>query len=348
MALTIACRSAVYHEAIAWGGAFALLTALHALRYLRTPTAARLSAVAAFGALAIFAREIWLVGVGALAATLALSALVPRDPRTGQGAVPRALAAAKRWLGLPDVDNPRLHASIAAGGIALVLAGQASIHHAKFGAWGLAPPLEKHMSFQDPARLARTGGRMFRLGNLPTGLYNYFSPSAALFGERFPWIGPSPRVRTLPGAALDGVEHFMSLPHVAGALLVLAAIGARRLRSHPELRPPLAVAAALGLGSAALLCFGGLCGRYLYDFYPPLAIAAGAGVAVLRAAGWAKLRTGVRVLAAYSLLAGLSMAFVVQRSYADAPRRSALRALGARIDAAVLSPTAPPAAPAVR
>jgi hypothetical protein len=44
----------------------------------------------------------------------------------------------------------------------------------------------------------------------------------------------------------------------------------------------------------------------------------------------------VRVVAVLNLLAGLSMAFVVQRSYADAPRRAALRALGARIDAALL------------
>jgi hypothetical protein len=336
LTLTIASRSAVYHEAIAWGAVFALLAGLHALRYLRRPTVPRLGAIAALGALAIFSREIWLVGIGALLALLAVSSLVRKEADAPRGFVVTRLAAVKRWLGLPDVTHAWAHVAVAAATLAAALAAQASIHHAKFGEWGLSPPLQKHLSFQDPARLARTGGRMFRLGNLPTGLYNYLSPATALFSEHFPWVGPSPRVRALPGAALDGVEHFMSLPHVAGALLLLATIGALGLRSHPEIRPPLAIAAALGLGSAAVLCFGGLCGRYLYDFYPPLAIAAGAGLAVLRASHRPRMRAAVRVLAACSLLAGFSMAFVVQRSYGDAPRRSALRSLGARIDAVVL------------
>jgi hypothetical protein len=336
LVLAIACRSAVYHEAIAWGGAFALLAALHALRYVRTPTVARLAVLGAFGALAIFSREIWLLGIGALLSGLAASALIPREPLPRHGRVVRGLAAAKRWIGLPNVARARAHVAVAAAAIATVLAVQASIHHAKFGDWGLAPPVEKHMAFRDPARLARIGGRMFHLGNLPTGLYNYFSPASALFSSSFPWVGPTPRVRVLPGAYVDGAEHFMGLPHIAGALLVLAAIGVWAARRHPEIRPALAVAAALGLGSAALLCFAGLCGRYLYDFYPPLALAGGAGVAVLRATSRPKLRAVVRTVAVCNLVAGLSMAFVVQRSYADAPRRSALRALGSRIDRAVL------------
>lgn len=336
LVLAIATRSAVYHEAIAWGGTFALLAALQALRYLRIPTLPRLAATCAFGVLAIFSREIWLIGVGALLALLAVSALVPARVPAPRGAVLRGLASAKRWLGLPDVARAWAHVALAVATVATVLAVQASIHHAKFGSWGLAPPIERHMSFQDPERLARIGGRMFHLGNLPTGLYNYFSPASALFSSRFPWIGPSPRVRVLPGAYVDGAEHFFGLPHIAGALLLLTALGVWGARAHPGIRPGLAVAAALGLGSAAVFCFAGLCGRYLYDFYPPLALAGGAGVAVLRATGRSGLRATVRVVAVCNLVAGLSMAFVVQRSYGDAPRRSALRALGARIDAIVL------------
>ena len=336
LVLTIASRSAVYHEAIAWGGTCALLAALHALRYLRLPTLPRLGAVAAFGALAIFSREIWLVGVGALLAMLAVAALVPRERAAPRGRLAAGLTAAKRWLDLPDVARAWAHLAVAVGTIATVLAIQASIHHAKFGGWGLAPPVEKHMSFQDPARLARIGGRMFHLGNLPTGLYNYLSPTSALFSARFPWVGPSPSVRVLPGAHLDGAEHFFGLPHIAGALLLLAGIGVCGVRAHPTVRPGLAVAAALGLGSATVLCFAGLCGRYLYDFYPPLALAGGAGIAVLRATDRKRLRAVVRTVAVYNLAAGLSMIFVVQRSYGDASRRSALRALGARIDAVFL------------
>jgi len=267
---------------------------------------------------------------------LAVTALVPAEVAAARGGVVSRLAAAKRWVGLPDVRRAWAHVAVAVATIATVLAVQASIHRAKFGSWGLAPPIEKHMSFQDPARLARIGGRMFHLGNLPTGLYNYLSPTAALFSSRFPWVGPSPSVRVLPGAHIDGVEHFVGLPHIAGALLLLTAIGVWGVRAHPEIRPGLAVAAALGMGSAAVFCFAGLCGRYLYDFYPPLALAGAAGVAVLRATGRSRLRAAVRTIAVYNLVAGLSMAFVVQRSYGDAPRRAALRALGSRIDSALL------------
>ena len=141
-------------------------------------------------------------------------------------------------------------------------------------------------------------------------------------------------MRVLPGAHLDGVEHFFGLPHIAGAL---AAPDRDRIRGparNPADRPARLSRAALGLGSAAVFCFAGLCGRYLYDFYPPLALAGAAGIASLRDTGRSRLRAAVRAVAVCNLVAGLSMAFVVQRSYGDAPRRSALRALGARIDAA--------------
>jgi hypothetical protein len=336
LTLAIASRSAVYHEAIAWGSVFALLAGLNALRYLHSPSLPRLGAIAALGSLAIFSREIWLVGVGALLALLAVSSIVPRESPAPRSSFMGGPAAVKRWLGLPDVTRAWAHLAVAAATITIVLVIQASIHHAKFGSWGFAPPIEKHMSFQDPARLARIGGRMFHLRNLPTGVYNYLSPTAALFSARFPWVGPSPSVRVLPGASIDGVEHFFGLPHIAGALLLLAAIGLWGARAHPRVRPGLAVAAALGMGSATVFCFAGLCGRYLYDFLPSLALAGGAGVAVLRATDRSRLRAAVRTVAVYNLAAGLSMAFVVQRSYGDAPRRSALRALGSRIDSAML------------
>ena len=336
LAITIASRSAVYHEAIAWGSVCALLAGLHALRYLRAPTTARLAAISVLGALAIFSREIWLLGVGALLGLLALSALVSGAPGPERGRLARGLARAKRWLGLPDVARPRTHAALAIGTIALVLFGQAAIHRAKFGAWGFVPPLEQHIAFRDPVRLARVGGRMFHLANIPTGVYNYLSPTAAAFTATFPWVGPSPRVRVLPGARLDGVEHFFGLPHVAGALLILTAIGAGSLRASPAGRHAFLVALLLGLASASVLGFVGLCGRYLYDFYPPLVLAGAVGTASLRTMGRPRLRALVRVVAVYNLVAGLSMAFVVQRSYGDAPRRSQLRALGARIDGIVL------------
>jgi hypothetical protein len=335
LVIAIGSRVAVYHEAIAWGAAFALLAAWESLRYLRARTLARLAAVAGWGALAILSREIWLLGIGALLLVLGLAALVPTRPAPGRGRLANGAAGLKRWLGLPDVTRPLAHAAVAAGTIAAVLFGMAAIHRAKFGEWGFVPPIDRHLSFRDSARLQRIGGRLFHLANLPTGAYNYGSPGSAEVGPRFPWIGPTPRIRVLPGAHVDGVEHFFGLPHLAGALLLLGGLGALSLRTSATARSAFLVALPLALSSASVLCFVGFCGRYLYDFYPPLAVAGGAGLAALRAGGSPGLRRAVRLLAVYNLAAGLSMAFVVQRSYADGERRSALRAFGERIDAAL-------------
>jgi hypothetical protein len=327
LTLAVASRPSVYHEAIAWGGALALLAALQALRYVRAPGLARLAAVGACAALAALARETWLLAAAALLGGLAVAALV--DGRRGSGAPARA----KRWLGLPDPARPAAHAALALAMLGLLVLGLAGIHRAKFGTWGLVAPISRHMVFQDPGRLARIGGGMFHLANLPSGLYNYLSPTSAAVGRSFPWIGPTHQAHLFPGTRIDGVEHLFGLPYVGAALLLLGALGAVAARRTPAVRPVLLLAAALALSSASILLFVGYCGRYLYDFYPTLATAAAAGLVVLRARPRPRLRALFRGLTAVNLAAGISMVFVIQRDNGHYERRAQLERLTARIDA---------------
>jgi hypothetical protein len=326
-ALAVASRPSVYHEAIAWGGTFALLAALHALRYVRRPGLWRVVALGTCAALAALAREIWLLAAVALLLGLAACALV--DGRTGD----RAPARAKRWLGLPDPGRPAAHAALALVMLGLLVLGLAAIHRAKFGAWGFVPPLARHIVFQDPERLARVGGGMFHLANLPSGAFNYLSPTSVKIARSFPWVGPTPEAHLFPGTRIDGVEHLLGLPYVGAALLLLGALGAAAARRMPAVRPVLLIAGALALSSASILLFVGYCGRYLYDFYPTLATAGAAGLAALQAGPRPRIRALFRGLTAVNLALGLSMVFVVQRDLGHYERRAQLERLTARIDA---------------
>ena len=174
---------------------------------------------------------------------------------------------------------------------------------------------------------------MFHLANLPSGAFNYFSPTSVKIARSFPWVGPTPEAHLFPGTRIDGVEHLFGLPYVGAALVLLGAVGAAAARRVPAVRPVLLIAAALALSSASILLFVGYCGRYLYDFYPPLATAGAAGLAALQATPRPRLRALFRGLTAVNLAFGISMVFVVQRDLGHYERRAQLERLTARIDA---------------
>jgi hypothetical protein len=234
-------------------------------------------------------------------------------------------------VGLRRAPAPRAHALVAALALAGTVGAPLAVHRLKFGEWGIVPPLAKHVWF-DAARVQRMGGGMFNLANLRTGAWNYFSPAAISYRRTFPFIhNVEPRI--FPEARIDGSELFMGLPHVAGALLLLTAIGVAAAWRRPQDRAPMAVAAALALSSSSLLVFGGLCARYLFDFVPPLVAGGAVGAAALgrvpRARG---LRVAAGVLAVYGLLVGAASALLHQRWLAPEARRAQIEALARRID----------------
>jgi hypothetical protein len=322
-AVLITSRPYIYYEAIGWGASFALLASWQMLRYLRRPTLARLIAVAVAGALAVFARSLWLPGMVGL---LALAALA-------------AAQRSKRWLGLPSVPKAKAHAVVAGAAILLILGGTLGFHRAKFGDWGLVPPISRHVAFQDPQRLARIGGRLFHLGNLRTGIYNYFSPGAIGWRSRFPWITPVAEPRIFPEARLDGVEIFVSLPHAMGALLVMTALGLWRSLAGRASRSAALVVACLGLSASMCFLFVGLCGRYLYDFLPALAVGAALGWSSVPSPGRGG-RIAIGLLAAYNLAVCLAVSFAAQWfQRPTAPRRQELQRVAEAVDGRVLPPS---------
>lgn len=303
--LLIGSRPSLYHEAIAWGAAFVMLSAALLLRYRRTRDLSLLLGAGLCGVLAVLSRSTWLPAVVGL---LALG-----------------------FLGVRRAPAPRVHILAAAALLACTVGAPLAIHRLKFGEWGLVPPIARHVWF-DAARVQRMGGGMFNLSNLRTGVWNYFSPAAVSYRRTFPFIhNVEPRI--FPEARVDGSELFMSLPHVAGALMLLTAVGAASAWRRPQDRVPMAVAAALGLGSSSLLLFGGLCARYLFDFVPPLVAGGAVGAAALGRSRHARgLLVAVGVLALYNLLAGAASALLHQRWLAPPARRAQIEALARRID----------------
>lgn len=335
--LVIASRIVIYHEAIAWGTAFALLAALLALRYQRSPSLARLGSVAAAAILAAFAREIWLLGMIVLLLVIACAAIVRAQP-AGRF---RGLGRLKAWLRLPDVDRPALHAGLAMIAVALMLFAAAAIHRVKFGGWGLVPPLERHVVFsRDPARLARIGGRMFHLANLRTGVYNYLSPTTASWSATFPWLQPVVHPRVFPEARLDGFEHLMGMPHVAGALMLATVAGVIAAVRGRARRDALPVLAATALSASACFVFVGLCGRYLYDFFPALVVGSALGWTSVRQARSRWVRAGLVLLVLGNLAASAALAVTIELHSGPLPERRQLQSAADRIDRAILKPAA--------
>jgi hypothetical protein len=243
------------------------------------------------------------------------------------------LSRLKAWLGWPEVARPRAHAGLALAALAGTLLALGAVGRAKFGSWSILPPFERHVVYREPQRLARIGGGAFHLSNLPTGLYNYLSPGSVTYPRTFPWIGPSTDVSLFPGAFVDDIEHFLGLPHLMGALLLLAGVGVGSLRRTVPARAALPVAVALALSAVPLFAFIALCGRYLYDFYPPLAAAAAMGLAALHRSPRPRLQAAVRALAVYNLAVGLALAFAIQRDLGQTVRRAGLQAIAAEVDA---------------
>jgi len=321
--LIIASRPSVYHEAIAWGAALILLTAALILRYRRRPSVAVLVLAALCGVLAVLAREIWLPSAAVMMALPVAAAALPRHRPFGTR-IQEAIAAPR-----PTRVGP--HVAVAATAIVAVIGAPLAVHRIKFGEWGLVPPIEKHAWF-GPEKVARIGGRMFHVSNLRTGLYNYLSPSSVRYDRSFPWIH-SLEPRLFPETRLDGFAAFLGLPHAAGALMLLTMVGLAASLRDRSLRWPALIVLGLGLGSGALFFFVGLCGRYIFDFLPPLAVGGALGIrALARHPRGRILMAGVAALAAYNAAAGAALALEHQRYLAPPPRREEVERIVRRID----------------
>jgi hypothetical protein len=99
------------------------------------------------------------------------------------------------------------------------------------------------------------------------------------------------------------------------------------------------VVVCLALSGSICFFFVGLCGRYLYDFLPALAVGAALGWSCLPPPGRAG-RTAIALLAVYNLAVCLAVSFAAQWfQRPTAPRRQELQRLAEAVDGRVLPPS---------
>ena len=306
----IATRASVYHEAIAWGTALAILFFGQSLRYLRSPGLLRLVVMCLIAFGCFFSRAS--VGLGPLI-TLMLICLATLLRRSAFGRT-----------------APRAHGILAGSAFVAIVAMFVAINQMKFGTWLDGMPFRLyHEMAVHPERMRQTAGKACSIANLRTNAAAYLSPDSISLQPHFPWIYLAGSFRVFAESHHDVLEPCAGIPVGMPALALLALIGIVR-----GIRPPNSAAISL-LGATAgcagaLLC-AGISQRYLCDFLPLLVLAAGLGLPALNRI----TRPIWLLLVIASIWANLSFAIVYQRlTLGQVPdsRRAEFRALCERID----------------
>ncbi|MBM3674507.1 MAG: hypothetical protein FJW88_06045 [Actinobacteria bacterium] len=330
----LAGRAWVYHEAILWGIAWALIAFERLVAFGERPSATRLAAASASASLAFLSRPS--VGLGpVLAIALVLAGLLLRRVRhrlRGRGA--RALDRLD-WLAA-GIDGGR--ATRWTGPVAVALALPcvlyAWMNWSRFGTVFSVPWSKQFLVSIDErhrAALEANGGTYFGLKFLPSTVVQYLRPDALGASGIFPWVTfPRFTPPVFGNAVFDTTDLTSSVPASMPALLVLGILGvyavvATRRVGAPglaRLRVPLLGA---GGGVVFVLAISFIAQRYLGDWVPLLVIAALAGLHVLlarretagrrgrRAAGLAL--GAVAVLAVWGVWVNLSLGVLYQRLY---------------------------------
>jgi hypothetical protein len=332
----ISSRAFVYHEAAIWAGAMALLSYSCLVLYLFRPTTPRVVLLCLFAYLAFFARISGGVGPALSCALLAVALAIQwLGPRLS---LAQRLAWVPEKLGVGKDLRAGRHCGLLAGFLLLLTLSHAGINYWKFGLLWNAHPVEMKLLYMpDPARMANVKAGLFSVSNLRFTVFNYFLARDLSIRNEFPFVAmvqPSiieERLR-FPEAHIDMIEPFASLPLSSPGLVLVAAVGVAGIFLAPRkklriFRLPCLCACA---GGAAILTWGALAQRYLHDFFPLLAIAAPAGIAIWQAEGNVILKralgTVFTILFAYSIAANLQITFDYQRRIVwgvdQAPRRA--------------------------
>lgn len=262
----LASRPSVFHEAIAWGVALAL--------------------VGVDAILAWTERRTWLRFVLAIAA--ATAALLAR------ASVGSAPAAALGFVLLGDLVRSVRRREVAAAGktvalglvLLLPLAAYAGVNSARFGS-PFTLPWDRHfVSIVVEHRrnvLQANHGTIQGPQFVPTTALHYIRPDALGIDGVYPWIDFPPPATVINGVLLDQIDAASSVPSSMPALTVLAAIGVVAAvvdRRFQRFRPVLAGAAAC---IAVTLTIGFVAQRYTADAVPLLTIAGAVALPVLAA-----------------------------------------------------------------
>jgi hypothetical protein len=303
----LAGRPIVYHEAILWGIAFALVSFGALAAWLFDGRTLDLVVAGAGASLSVLSRGS--VGLGPITAiVLVLVVRVVKAVR-GHDAHWRPLAA----LGAACVVPLGLYAYV---------------NSVKFGTLVTTPPVEQQdLLLNYPPRVGAmeaNGGSLFGMRYAPTILFHYLRPDGVDLDRLFPFVLLRIPTRVFGGTVFESLRPTASIT-AASPLALIATIGgtwctlARRAVRNVWLAP--LVGCAVGAVGAVSLAF--VDQRYQGDLVPllvvPGIVGAWAGVHLLRGRSRGLVATIAAVavvLGLWSVWANFSTAYVYQRAQA--------------------------------
>lgn len=323
--LYLGSQAVVYHEAILWGIAWALLAYDALIGFLVHPRVRTLAWASGFATLAFLTRAS--VGAGPVVALgLAVVAVAVARLAGDETRVPALVRAVA-----PGVEVRPATRLVGVGIVAVLvpLVLYAGVNLVKFGELYRLPLERQVFSDLDPARqaaLADNDGSLFGLKFVPTTLWQAVRPDAIELQRAAPWITfPRAPADVIGDVTFDTLDESSSVTATMPLLVVLGVVGAVVVvRARPvrdaevaALRLPV-LGGVAGLGATLTIAF--VAHRYLGDAFPPLLLLALAGLHACgrRFAGDlrpAVVATGVAflVLGAWGVAANLGLAVEYQR-----------------------------------
>ncbi|MBK5287853.1 MAG: hypothetical protein JJE46_05230 [Acidimicrobiia bacterium] len=339
-AMFLAGRAWVYHEAILWGVAWALLAYERIIAFSRAPSGARLFGASAAATLAFSSRAS--VGLGPVFA-LGLVLLSQVVTALRQRRIPRSSPAAADPSETPDGRTATRWIPPTLAAVTAPILAYTYVNYARFGSL-LSVPWRRQVLFSinadSRAPLDANNGTYFGIKYLPTTLLQYLRPDALARNSLLPWV-TFPRGRpTVIGHTVMALDVSSSVTASMPALAILTIIGivaalSVRFARTPNarlLRIPLLGAA---VGTVLVLTIAFIAQRYLGDWLPLVAIGSLAGIHTLIARRAAaapgrrrRVQTGILVTLAALVMVSVwingSLALWFQRL--DTPNPESLRA----------------------
>jgi hypothetical protein len=350
-ALFLASTPWVYHEAILWAAAWAVVSLALLLDYLTSNRGWSLVWATTAATFALLCRQS--VGLGAVLA-LGMLLAVRIAQRGWEWWSPSRHRRQERvwltrWLGVPsDTARGSIWHVIVATAVPLVAYGYVS--YAKFGSvLNLSyqkQDILRSLSPERRAALRATGNSLTGLEYVGSNLLQYLRPDAIGFRETFPWLTFAPGT-SRNGLAFDPLEPIASVTATSVLLCVLAVVGIvvaiRAIHPHTDdvvhtartddaaandeaeqrtaaiFRLPIA-GAFVAIGATMIVASRAF--RYEVDFLPLMVLAGSLGVAWLCvwASGLTRARrralvAGAVALAAWSVWANFGLALIYGREY---------------------------------
>ncbi len=342
--LFLSSRAWVYHEATAWGVAWAVAGFDALVRFTLEPDGRRLALASLYASLGFLSRASVgsgpVIALGLVAAGQAVRSLPPglldrlRPRRLSSG-----LAGFMGGFGIAGGRRGRTLALLAATAVPVAL--YAGVNYAKFHSFfGLPLDRQIYSDFERSRQivLAANHGSLFNVRYAATTMLQYLRPDMLGVDHLFPFANFPTRTATLVfDLPFDTVDRTASLPVVMPLFLVLTVVGAvaafRRARGGgPDLR---VVRAPLVGGLAAIatmVTIAFIAQRYLADFVPFLVVGSVVGLQALygrAAADWRRrtpraVAAGLVALAVAGAWVSFALTLRYQRTYN--PPDDALRA----------------------